>query len=155
MSDETNKAKSGYQERGDTVKNGIGAIGAAIEATTKEVTKNLDVSNFGKTTLKNTPKPISIINDINSIATAQGEKAKVEAFYGVALSNTCAVAGGAAAGAVIGSVAPGIGTALGAGAGAGFGNWVCNKWIAEPTADSAYKLYQNGKEMITTATNFI
>ena len=47
-----NQEKSSYKETGDKVTSTLGAISAGLESTAKEVSKNLDISNLGKTIIK-------------------------------------------------------------------------------------------------------
>ena len=140
MSD-NNETKNNYKEFGDKVKSTIGAVGAGLETTAKEVSKNLDISNLGKTTIKLAPKPISVINDIDSIAKAQGEKEVLTEVYKIAVGNI-----GAAAGGLIGSLVGPVGSGFGA---AG-GNWIGGNWIAKSTADEVYNFYQNTKQVTSS-----
>lgn len=145
MSD-NNETKSNYKEFGDKVKSTIGAVGADLEATAKEVSKSLNISNLGKTTIKLAPKPISVINDVDSIAKAQGEKEVFTEVYKIAVGNIGAAAGGTILGAgcaVIPFLSPY--SYICVGIGAGFGNW-----IGESTADKVYKFYQNTKQVTSS-----
>ena len=132
-----NQEKSSYKETGNKVTSTLGAIGAGLESTAKEVSKNLDISNLGKTIIKWSPKPISSTLNVHSIATAQGEKEVFTEVYEMGVSSVGAGMLGVAGATVFGP--------LGAGGGAGVGNWLGNE-IAEATADFAYPLYQATKD---------
>ncbi|MBD5165732.1 hypothetical protein, partial [Helicobacter sp.] len=150
MSD-NNETKNNYKEFGDKVKSTIGAVGAGLEATAKEVSKNLDISNLGKTTIKLAPKPISVINDVDSIAKAQGEKEVFTEVYKIAVGNIGAAAGGTILGAGC-AVVPFLSpySYICVGFGAGFGNWIGGNWIGKSTADEVYNFYQNTKQVTSS-----
>ena len=131
-----NQEKSSYKETGDKVTSTLGAIGAGLESTAKEVSKNLDISNLGKTIIKWSPKPISATLNVHSIATAQGEKEVFTEVYKMGVSSVTSAIGG-----IVGIA----GGPIGAGFGAGIGNAGGN-WFAEKTADFAYPLYQATKD---------
>ena len=144
-----NQEKSSYKETGDKVTSTLGAIGAGLESTAKEVSKNLDISNLGKTIIKWSPKPISSTLNVHSIATAQGEKGVFTEAYKMGVSSVTSGLGGGV-GVVGCAVIPFINTAtpVCAGVGAGFGNWLGNE-IAEATADIAYPIYKATKDFFT------
>ena len=128
-----NQEKSSYKETGDKVTSTLGAIGAGLESTAKEVSKNLDISNLGKTIIKWSPKPISATLNVHSIATAQGEKEVFTEVYKMGVSSVTSAIGG-----IVGIA----GGPIGAGFGAGIGNAGGN-WFAEKTADFAYSAIQD------------
>lgn len=132
---DNNETKNNYKEFGDKVKSTIGAVGTSLETTAKEVSKSLDISNLGKTTIKLAPKPISVINNVDSIAKAQGEKEVFTEVYKIAVGNIGAAAGGTILGAGC-AVVPFLSSYsyICVGLGAAGGNWFGNKF-AEFSSD--------------------
>ncbi|WP_297814143.1 hypothetical protein [uncultured Helicobacter sp.] len=147
MSD-NNETKNNYKEFGDKVKSTIGAVGTGLEATAKEVSKNLDISNLGKTTIKLAPKPISAVNDMDSIAKAQGEKEVFTEVYKMGVGNIGAATGGTILGAgcaVVPFLSPYSFICVGLSA-------VGGNWIGESTADEVYNFYQNTQNAMSSFT---
>ncbi|PZT47458.1 hypothetical protein B6S12_08890, partial [Helicobacter valdiviensis] len=147
---DNNTAKNDYKQREEKVMDAIGIGAAGIETGFKEASKNLEISNIGKSIFKWTPKPIGGIANIHSIATAQGEKEVFKEVYKMGVSSVTSGALGTLAGATCTSFAVSAPLApTCAVAGAMGGNYFGNK-LADVTSDTIYPFYKTAKDFIAS-----
>ena len=141
MNDEINREQTekAYKERGNKVMNGISAAGAGLNAGAEKAAKNLETSKVGKAVFRNSFRPVGLMADVHSIATAKDEKEKFKAYYKMLASNMGATLGVGALGWSV----------LGAGGGAFFGSWLGSAF-ADYTADEAFEFYQNTKQVTSS-----
>lgn len=94
---------------------GASAILAGMDGWLNRSISNLEYipNSLWKSLARHTFKPAGIVIDINSIMTAEGEKERFKAYYGVFLSNFGAIGGGLIGGAMGGIVGAAGGSALG------------------------------------------